>query len=364
LKVLFLYPDIWAYGGGFHYGIAYISAILKENAHQVHLLHITKELSKKELTQKVRESKPDIVCFSSTTNQHSYVELYASWIKEAFDLPIVCGGIHATMCPDEVLSCKSLDIICVGEGEYPILDLVTAIEEGKDWSNIYNLWIKKDGEYRRNPIRPLIPDLDKLPFPDREVFAYQKLLRRRGGEADILAGRGCPYNCAYCSNQALREIYLAKGGYVRKRSVRNVLDEIKTVTNRYGGLVRRINIDDDTFTAYHRWVREFCDSYKKEFDYPFYCNVRADTVNREVLTLLKRAGCDAVRFGIESGNEWLQENVLNRRMTKEQIINATKTAHEVGLKVYTYNIIGLPFETPSMIEETIELNRLISPTGI
>lgn len=364
LKVLFIYPDIWTYGGGFHYGIAYVSAVLKMNGYQTSLLHITEEVSKKELIDEVAQAKPDLIAFSSTTNQFPYVKIYARWIKESFSLPIICGGVHATLCPDEVISCRHIDIVCIGEGEYPLLEFVKALKDGQAFDQIQNLWTRKDGKIIRNSLRPLISNLDSLPFPDREIFRYGAILRRRGGEVDILAGRGCPFSCTYCCNHAIRKIYDGNGRYVRMRSCRNVMDEIKNVTDKYGNRVKAINFDDDTFTLICRWVKEFCEAYKREFDYPFSCNVRADTVNREILTTLKKAGCDTIKIGVECGNEWLRQNILKRSMTNGEIIAACKTAHDLGLKVYAFNMIGLPFETPSMIEETIELNRLIAPNRV
>ncbi len=364
LKVLFIYPDVWAYGGDFYYGIAYMSAVLKSSGHQASLLHVTREISKKKFVHEVKRIGPDLVGFTSTSNQFPYVKLFATWIKGTFDLPVVCGGIHSTLRPDEVISCDEIDIACVGEGEYPLLELANAMESGNMLDKIHNLWIKKGGTIIRNPLRQLISDLDVLPLADREIFQYEKILNRKGGAADFIAGRGCPYGCTYCCNHALRKIYEGHGPYVRIRSVRNVIDEIKNVKDKFGSLIKAINFDDDTFTLFHKWVREFCEVYGREFDLPFACNARADTVNREILTLLKKAGCDTIRIGIESGSEWLRLGALKRQMTNEQIISACKAVHEVGLKLHVFNMIGLPYETPSMIEETIKLNRLVAPNRV
>jgi radical SAM superfamily enzyme YgiQ (UPF0313 family) len=341
-----------------------MSAVLKINGHQTSLLHVTKDFSKKKLISDVQRVKPDIIAFSSTTNQLPYVEVYVSWIKENFNLPIVCGGVHATLSPDEVFLFKGIDVACVGEGEYPLLEMVNALEDGNETRRIMNLWVKENGVVTRNPLRPLISNLDELPFPDREIFQYEGMLKRREGEASFLAGRGCPYSCTYCCNHAIRKTYEGKGHYVRVRSVSNVLEEIKHTIDIYGNSVKKVNFDDDTFTLFHKWVKEFCQAYKKVFDYPFSCNVRADTVNREILGVLKRAGCDTIKIGVESGNEWLRQNILKRSMTNEQIITACKTAHELGLNVYVFNMIGLPFETSSMVEETIKLNRQIGPNRV
>lgn len=360
MKVLFIYPDVSARGGRFHYGISQISAVLKIGGHQTSLLQVTRQMSKKKLISEVKCRKPDLVAFSSTTNQFPQVQSYASWIRQTINLPTICGGIHATLCPNEVISCSGIDVVCIGEGEYPALEFVNALERGEDFEHINNLWVKRDGVVTKNPLRPLIAELDGLPFVDREIFQYERVLRRRGGTADFMAGRGCPYSCTYCCNHAIRKVFQGKGSYCRIRSVRNVLDEIKCVTDEYS-FVKALDFDDDTFTLFRKWVREFCKEYKKEFDYPFWCNVRSETLDREILGWLKEAGCDTIKIGVESGNEWLRRTVLKRPMTNEQIVRSCKTAHELGLKVYTFNMVGLPFETPSMARETLELNREIAP---
>jgi radical SAM superfamily enzyme YgiQ (UPF0313 family) len=364
MRVLFIYPDICSGKFDFQPGIAYISAVLRNEGHQTSLLHVRSEISKEQILKIIQHANPDLIGFYSNSHQYSYVESYAKWIKESLDVPIICGGIHATLCPKEVISCRDIDMVCVGEGEYPMLELVDCLERGKNINKILNLWVKNGNKEVRNPVRPLIDNLDELPFPDRDLFNYKKILRRNRGFLTLLAGRGCPFDCTYCCNHALKKIYKGKGRYVRFRSVENVLDEINFTTQKYGNLVKGLNFDDDTFTIYHKWVKEFCKEYPKEFDYPFYCNVRADTVNREILLMLKKAGCEVIRLGIESGNEWLRKNILKRNITNEQIIRICKIAHKIGLKVYTFNVIGFPFETKSMIEETIKLNRLISPDYI
>ena len=337
-----------------------MSAVLKKEGHQTCLLRVTKEISKKDLIGKIERLKPDIICFSSTTNQFPHVKLYASWIK-SLGIPVVCGGVHAILSPDEVISCDGIDIVCIGEGEYALLELVNNIKNAVIFDNIANLWVKENGKVTKNSIRPLISDLDSLPFPDRELFLQEKSLDAWGEEATFMAGRGCPYGCTYCCNHALRKTYSGKGPYVRIRSVNNLLDEIRSVTKEYGDVVKKLNFEDDTFTLFPKWLKEFCEAYKKEFNIPFSCNVRVETVNRDILSSLKDAGCYCIKLGVESGDEWLRKNILKRSMTNEEILAACKTAHELGLKISVYNMVGLPYETPKMVEETLKINRLINP---
>lgn len=362
MRILFIYPDICTGSGRIQQGIAYVSSTLKKEGHETSLLHIKRQPSKERLCQAVSRIAPQLIGFSTTTNQYSYVQLFSRWIKEKFEVPIVCGGIHPTLVPDEVISNEDIDIVCIGEGEYPMLELANRLENGTDITRIQGLWIKLAGELYKNPVSSLIQKLDELPFPDRELFNYESMLKRFWHTADFVTGRGCPYDCSYCCNHSIRKLYRDKGAYVRRRSVEGVLNEIDYVTKRYK--VKRINFDDDTFTLHRKWLKEFCERYPAKFRLPFTCNARADTLTEEVIRELKRAGCELIQIGIESGSEDLRHRVLKRNMTNEEIISAFDTVHRAGIKTYAFNMVGLPFETPEMAEETVRLNQRVAPDDL
>ncbi len=367
MHVLFIYPDICIASGRFHEGIGYLSSVLKTEGHKTSLLHIEKELTKEELCARVDALHPDLIGFSATTNQYPYVQLYSRWIKETHDIPLVCGGIHPTLCPEEVISDNSIDILCMGEGEYPLLELANKLEKGEDVFDIRNLWVKQ-GKVYRNPLRPLIENLDELPFPDRELFDYGSMLKEFSHRseglnvAEVMTGRGCPFNCTYCCNHALRKFYQGLGNYTRRRSVDNVLAEIEQLIERYK--VNWLIFDDDTFTLQPKWIEEFCEKYRQRFSVPFQCNAFPTTLNGEIIQKLKQAGCERIAIGIESGNEWLRKEVLKRPISNEQIVKAFRSVAEAGIKTYSFNMVGFPHETPEMIEDTIKLNLLLDPDHI
>lgn len=368
MHILFIYPDISVASGRFQQGLGSISSVLRKNGHKTSLLHIETELSKKQLCRKIESLNPNLIAFSTTTNQFPYVELYSKWIKESFKIPIVCGGVHPTLSPDDVISNENIDILCVGEGEYPMLELANKLENSQEITGIANLWVKADGKVYKNPLRPLISNIDELPFPDRELFDYEKMIRKfssRSGNlriAEVMTGRGCPFDCTYCCNHALRRIYHECGPYVRRRSVENVLGEIQYLIETYK--INWLIFDDDTFTLDSRWLTEFCEKYPVRFNLPFQCNAFPTTLNKELVQKLKKAGCDRIAIGIESGNEWMRISVLRRPMTNEQIINAFKLLKEFNIKGYSFNIVGLPFETPEMLEDTVKLNLQVDPDHI
>ena len=361
MRVLFIYPDICSVKGSFYHGIGYISAVLKKHGHETNLIHITEIPKKENITKKIKDFNPAIIGFTSTTNQFQFVDQVAEWVKQDFNIPIICGGIHTTMDPDSVISNKNIDMICIGEGEYAMLELMNAIEENKSYDKIQNLWIKQGSKIKKNTIRPLIKNLESLPHADRDVFNFSSLLEE-SKRADVIIGRGCPFACSYCLNHKIKEIYKGKGEFVRIRPVNDIISEIRDLVKKYE--IDIINFVDDTCTLDSGWVKQFCEKYSKEFSIPFEMNMRVETVNKEMLQLLKNAGCREARFGIESGSEWLRKNILKRYMSNEKIIQAFQDARDAGMKTYSYNMVGMPFETPEMCQETVEINRKIKPDYI
>ncbi len=368
MKVCLVYADIGGlehYGARkYYHGVGYLSSVLKQAGHDTVLLYLDHEPTRDEFVTAIAALQPAVVAFSSTTHQHPYVERCARWVKESSpQMVTVVGGAHPTLAPDQVLANPDIDFVCVGEGEYPLLDLVNAMDAGQELIAIPNLWLRRNGRDIRNVLRPLIANLDDLPFPDRELFDFDQILAANDGWVDMLAGRGCPYGCSYCCNPGLRERFKDLGPYVRFRSVENILAEIRELAGRYP--IKTLNFQDDTFTLDRRWTLDFCEAYGREFSYPFWINTRVERIAEEqVVAALARAGCRGVRIGLESGNEELRTRVLKRRMSNDEIRHAFALARKHGLDVYTCNMLGIPGETAEMIEETIALNRELEPAGL
>jgi len=254
------------------------------------------------------------------------------------------------------------DAVCVGEGEQALAELVERVEAGRDYADLAGWWLKRRGEVIRNPLRPLVADLDTLPFADRDIFQYDEILRANDGWVDMMSGRGCPYDCSYCCNPGLKARYRGLGKYVRWRSPANVLAEIAALRARYP--LRTINFQDDTFTLDRRWTLEFCAAYRQACGLPFWINTRVERLDEEIVEALAAAGCRGVRVGVESGNEYLRQEILKKRMSNAEILAAVRRVQRQGMQVYTCNMIGIPGETPAMIDETIALNRELQPTEL
>jgi len=368
MRVCLVYPDIGGvehYGARkFYHGLGYISSVLKRAGHETTLLYLQSEPTREGLLQQVAGLSPDVVAFSATTHQFPYVALCARWIKAGMpDVWTMVGGAHPTLVPEQVINEPAVDVVCVGEGEYPVLDWVSALQEGKDVTHIPNLWVRQGENLVRNPLRPLLANLDEPPFADRELFGFGQILAKNDGWVDMMAGRGCPYGCSYCCNPTLRERFRGLGQYVRLRSVENVLAEIGFLASHYA--IKTLNFQDDVFTLNRDWTLQFCQAYRQQFSFPFWINTRVERINdEEMVAALARAGCRGVRIGIESGNERLRAEILKRRMSNDEIRQAFALANKHGLNVYTCNMLGVPGETASMIEETIALNRELEPADL
>lgn len=360
MKILFLYPDVGTMlPPDYQHGVGTLLAVLSRAGHTVELIYAHEELTREELGERARAFDPGLFAVSSVTNQFPRAARYAGWVKEALGIPVIVGGTHATMAPEETIALPCFDLLCVGEGEGAMVELAEAMEHGRDYSRIANLWVKRGGAIARNPVRPLWEDLDSLPFVDRGSFRFEAILAEQDGKCSMLSGRGCPYGCTFCANRGLSELYRGKGRFVRWRSVDHVFAEMRELLARYE--VKKWEFNDDIFTLKREWFEEYCARYPQEFTVPFDVNVRVETVDRSMMAALKTAGCDLVRIGVESGSERVRREIMGRAMPEEKIRRAFADAEAAGLKTWSFNMVGLPGETAADAEETLRVNADLCP---
>lgn len=335
-------------------GILHLSSVLKQAGHEVRLCVVSQE----EPAQAMEEFRPGIVGYSVTTGLQKYYLDLNREIKGKYDVFSVFGGPHPTFFP-EMIEGEGVDGICIGEGEGAMLDLARVLDNGSLKPDIPNWWFKINGEIVRNPVRPYIENLDELPFPDRELVYEQHLPTRHSKIKHFFSGRGCPYQCTYCFNHALFEIYKGLGKGVRKRSVDVVLAEINEVREKYP--LTFVVFLDDTFTIREEWMAEFSEKYPDEVGLPFFCNVRANLVTQELVEQLRHAGCVSAGMGIEAGNDRIRNEVLRRNMTREQIVGACDMLREAEINVMSTNMVGLPTGGLDDDVETLKLNVRCRP---
>ena len=368
MKVVFIYVDfMFGAGGKYYEGIASISALLKENGHSVRLFHIKEEKTSEDFLSIYRDEYGDcdIAAFSATTNAFPFAKRYAQEIKKYFEKTItVCGGKHPTLCPDESIEQECFDVICIGEGEHPTLDLCDRLEKGEDITNIQNLWVKQNGQIFKNSLRPWVADLDSLPIPDKDIFDYENSVDKELDRVTFMASRGCPFNCTYCCNHALKKINDGSSiSYVRFKSVDRLMAEIKVCFEKYGD-IKKIHFFDDILTINKKWYSEFHKRYTEEIGKPYTCNSRFDLLNEDMIKSLASSGCEQLCLGLESGDEYIRKEILKRNQTESQILEGGRLCHENNIKFHLFIIVGIPFENLSRALNTVKLTAELNPDTI
>ncbi|NIT35015.1 MAG: radical SAM protein [candidate division Zixibacteria bacterium] len=341
------------------YGVMMLAAALKRAGHRVELAR-AQRLGLEPLRQRVAELEPAALLYSAMTGEHQYLLDVNRRLKESYRGVSAFGGPHATFFPEMIYE-QGVDVVCRGEGEEAVVEMADALAEGRDYAGVANLWVKRDGVVVRNDVRPLLEDLDALPFGDREVMYAGDADLRDHPTKIFFAMRGCVFRCTYCFNHRFNDMYRGLGHVCRARSVDSLLAEMKYVKARWP--LRYMQIDDDTFLLHKRsWLEEFAERLPREVGVPFMCNVRADLLNADNLRLLKAAGCHAVWMGVECGDERLRRDFLKRPHTDEEIIAAVTLLRRHGIRVATQNLCGLPVEDPVAADEkTLALNVACRP---
>lgn len=355
--------------GDIHIGLSYISSMLKARGHATRLTVLSSERAAASLARLEREVEafdPQLVAYTAVSTQFPFVCTAANRIRERWpDRFQLLGGVHASLRPEESIQ-GPFDAICVGEGELPAVELADALAAGRRPSAIRNLWIKQpDGSVEKNPTREFAVELDALPFPDREMW-HGWVLNRRAESAVILPSRGCPYNCSYCSNHALRK--LAAGKYVRFRSPDAIARELRAIKARYPE-TKEVYLQSETIAVNAAWLEELAQKLQllnAESDPPltFACNFRVarQFLNDRIFAALARANVRTMEIGLESGSERVRCDVLRRHYSNAEFFQAVELARRHGMEVNVYNMIGLPGETRADHDETIRVNHQVCPS--
>lgn len=315
----------------------------------------------REIVQQIIEKKPDLIGFSVfTLNYQRALELAKKLKQHNTQIPIIFGGIHPTSVPEVVIKEKCVDIVCVGEGEEALLELLDSFKNKRQRVDIKNLWFKRNGEIVKNPCRPLIGDLDSLPFPDKDIFynIYPGFMK----DYYTISSRGCPFACTYCANNVLRSTYSGLGKSIRRRSPENIIKELVWAKERY--VSKKITFVDDVFVQDTDWLERFVSEYKKKVNLPYVMLTHPRFVTPEIVKLLVNSGCYLLAFGIQSASEKTRVEILKRFETNKEIEEATKNCHKVGLKFSVDHIFNIPGEGIREHEEALRFYNQIRPSII
>ncbi|MBN1346102.1 MAG: radical SAM protein [Phycisphaerae bacterium] len=335
------------------YSLPIISGIARSLGHHTELFEFGP--SPRRAIKQIAAFKPDIVGYSVSSNESSrYLEINAR-LKAELEFFSLFGGPHPTFFPKYVEN-EGVDAICRGEADVTLPVFLEHFGTDRMYETS-NFAFQGDGEPARvNPLADLVTDLDSVPMMDRELLYSKSRFLAKTPIKGFFSGRGCPYSCSYCFNHAYKAMYQGKGTVVRRRGVSSFLEEIKHVKQRYPlGLIR---IMDDTFGLDAEWLEEFAQRYPKEIGLPFTCQARPNILSEDYCRQLKRSGCHAVLMAVECSNEQLRRTVANRHISNEQIRVGCEHLKGQGIRIGTYNMLGLPGEKEEDLLRTVELNQI------
>lgn len=353
-------------------GLSYLAAYLRKNGFSVDIIDAaTLGLTEDDLIQKIRDKNPSMVGLSCLTpTYHRAVKLGERIRKEFSDILMIIGGHHATIEPIKTLQeNQGIDMLIFGEGELTLLELMQQYKKHgfirKNFlSKITILKSIKGIAYRGpdgivvNERREFIPDLDGLPDPAWDLLPMDKYLPLpnqylRRPVIHMLVIRGCPFDCSFCSCNAVF------GRKIRHTSPARVIESIKRVISQYGA--KEISFWDDTITASKPWLTELCNKIIEEkLDITWSCLSRVDTITREILQLMKKAGCWNIFFGFEAKDQVLLNNI-NKRITPERSRQVMRWMKETGIEARGSFMLALPGETPQMALNTIKFAIELDP---
>ena len=389
MRILLIDPPFYRFIGYYNryfpLGLSYLAAVLRVEGHEVLIydadcnINPTKmDFSRleesypfylqslkdennpilKEIRETIRNFNPDVIGITVWTtfaaSAFKIASLCKSWNKE---VPVVMGGPHISIKYDKVMKiCPDVDFLVCGEGEKTFVELVNTLgrqskAKVEELKNIKGISYRQNGKIIHNPPGEFIKDLDSIPFPSRDL-----LLNKNSYNSEdmglLMTSRGCPYDCSYCATS----IWERKTRY---RSIENVIVEIKLVIDKYE--TRQFTFKDDSFTVNQKRVLELCNMLIKEkIKINWDCNTRVNLVDEELLKKMKKAGCNSIKVGIESGSERILK-LMNKNITFEQCRKAANLFRKVGIHWTGYFMMGLPSETKDDIYRTLKFMKELNP---
>jgi radical SAM superfamily enzyme YgiQ (UPF0313 family) len=334
-------------------GLGFVASALENAGHEVKIFDNNLfRIQLEELVGKVGRFSPEVIGIGCTSAVYSEAKKMASVLKEVFQVPIIMGGPHPTLRPYETLSGTKADIVVQGEGEHSIVELIKCLEKNGNLNEVQGICYKKNAGITCNPPRALIRNMDDIPPPAWHLLPMEKY-PRKDHLVDIYpldavnTSRGCPFHCRFCSNQAVW------GRTYRSFSPERIVSDMSFLIDNYK--TRGVYFREDNFTVNRKRVLNLCRLMREErMDLSWICEARVDLVDYELLTAMKKAGCERVWFGVESAcNRVLA--LIDKGITISQSMEAFKLCKQVGIHTGASLMIGIPGETIEEMKRTLEL---------
>lgn len=372
MRVLLINPPIreWAKPNCFPLGLGYLSSVLLKSGHELEILDINAcRYSQKEVEKRIKITEYDLAGIGGIITTYRYVKWLISILKKYHPHQnIIVGGSLGSSIPQLMLERNEVDIVCIGEGEATIKELVNFIEDGRDLSLVQGIWFKDEtGSIHANKNREPIRNLDDLPLPSWDCFPLDIYLNNPVGapnrnkwtdgastndmplSMNLSGSRGCPYKCTFCYHDFMGQGY-------RHRSAQNIIEEIRILHSNYG--IKYFHFIDDTFVMSRRFVYQFCqeiNNLRRQLgsNITWGCNGRVNLMTEDLIAAMANAGCISIGYGIESGSQKMLD-IMRKEATVEQAKEAVKLTQEyLGWADCSF-MIGLPGETRETIQETVD----------
>jgi len=341
-------------------GLLYIASTLKKNSPKLHVDVLDAQPRRwtyEQLEANLQEVEYDVVGISAMTFTLIDSYMTAKLVKKLHpNTKVVMGGTHVHLFPEETIGLEGIDFAFMGEAEFTFSDFMNKISCPDEYREVKGIiYHNSDGKVVKS-VPALVDDLDEVPFPDRtllDIRLYDSLLGRRALNTTIISSRGCPYRCAFC-DRPLSPVT----SHFRWRSAKNVADELSECAELG---IKDFLFYDDTFTVNKKRVLEIChEILSRGLRIRWDIRTRVDTVDRDMLTILKKAGCAAIHYGVEAGNDRVL-NVIKKGFTIAKVRETFETTKKAGIETLAYFMIGLPTEKELDIQDSFALAKELKP---
>jgi radical SAM superfamily enzyme YgiQ (UPF0313 family) len=326
-----------------------VAAILEAEGVEVQLLDMDAErLDYPHALRRVRAFAPDLLGFTLSTYSFHPILAWIKRFKADTDLPVLVGGAHAALYPEQTLRHPQIDYLIVGEAEKPLPQFLRAFAAGRSVAGMPSVGCREGGRIVVDRTRQHVPDIDAVPWPARHLIRnelYTNILARRRNFTAMLSTRGCPYRCAFCDQKTPK---------YRQRSARSFVDEVRYNLRRFG--IHEFDVYDSTFTANRKRVAAICDLLIAEkVDVSWTVRSRVDSVNEAMLRALRRAGCHTLMYGIESANRDILKR-MHKDISPRRVREIVGYSKRLGFDVLGFFLFGFPGEGRQTIEDTIRFS--------
>lgn len=396
-KVLFVYPNKEGYPI-IPIGISILSGVLKNSGHETDLFDATFMMPQRldhdarektgvvkkvdvvkhwgraerfdigeEFKKKITSFNPDLIAFSIVENNYGFAKSLFAIAREASSVPIIAGGIFPTVAPEFIIEDDNVDIVCIGEGERSLLELLDRLNNKKDLSNIPNLIVKNDSGKIESSFSAFYK-WDPPVYQDWDIFDQRHLLKpfmgRMWRSGFFEASRGCPFSCSYCMNKIYQKKFKSLGAYRREKPIECVMNEIEYMKKEYSLEIIFFN-DENFMMMKDDRFKEFCRGFMDRISLPFFIQTSAETLlDEKYVRALKEAGCITIGIGIETGSEKIRKELLNKSTPNYVYQRSFDNCNKYKIRTTAYVMIGLPFETEEDILATADFCRKLNAESI